>query len=109
MFSQQDRMWDVNSLQAKIIVKNNRVSYNVVRTDSNFKCEVSLDSVTYVYGREEKADWQVELELKSQDAIHRVELKEFAKKFGESLGINMEMRETLSKYGKALQVFGLIP
>ena len=109
LFSQQDRMWDVNSLQAKIIVKNNRVSYNVVRTDSNFKCEVSLDSVTYVYGREEKADWQVELELKSQDAIHRVELKEFAKKFGESLGINMEMRETLSKYGKALQVFGLIP
>ena len=108
MFAQNERLIDSKILQAKVVVKNDRKSYDVVRKDSNFRCEVSLDSVDYMCDGETCQDWQVEIELKSQDAIHRIELQEFAKKYRASLGIETEMKETLSKYCKALQVFRLV-
>lgn len=95
-------------LSPKITVKNDRASCDVLREHSNFKCEVSLDSVEYLHDGKSSRDWQVEIELKSQEPIHRVELTDFASKFGAALGIDTEKRETLSKYGKALEAFGLL-
>ena len=107
LFRQGGYDLSAETLQPKITVKNDRISYLAARRDSEFQCEVSLDSVEYFHDGKSSPDWQIEIELKSQDPIHRVELKDFADKLRQELGVKSEMRETLSKYEKALRILGI--
>ena len=107
LFEKKEREFDPEQLMEQITVKNVRTSYDVFRKDSDFSCEVSLDTVTYCYNNLAHEDWQIEIELKSLSPIHRVELKSFAENFKEVIGLESEKKETLSKYEKALKQFNL--
>lgn len=97
-------MWKKN-----IMIENKRVSFLIVRKDSDFECEVSLDSIRYIYNGEEKKDYQIEIELKSTYHIYKIELKEFAERLLKKLGIEtVRNNEVESKYRKALNCFNLI-
>ncbi len=107
MFENAKLVFDIDALKPRITICNNRTSYDVRRKNSEFLCEVSLDAVTYHYGDQTRKDWQIEIELKSLAPIHRVELKGFADSFRDALEMTQGTNETLSKYEKALKLFGL--
>ncbi len=105
LFAREKRDLSLGSFKPTITVRNDRTSYNVRRKDSDFWCEVSLDAVTYQHDCQERQDWQIEIELKSLAPIHRIELKSFAEKYREVIGVASRDKETLSKYEKALNAF----
>lgn len=104
-----ERHYTSHQLKDTVVVENQRTSYLVARSDSDFQCEVALDTVQFHHGTRTIPDHQIELELKSEQPIFQVELGQFAKAFYTALGMTNPTTEHLSKYQKALHHFGLLP
>ena len=98
----------LNDLKPIISVYNSRRSITVNRVESDFCCELALDTVTYKYGDKEAKDYQIEIELKSDHHIYKVELKDFAQSLLKELQIKNYTNEQESKYLKALNMFDLL-
>ncbi len=94
--------------QKSLNVKNNRSSYSLKRENSDFCCEISLDDVTYEYNGQSAKDYQVEIELKSEHHIHKIELKNLAEGLITELKIQNLGDESESKYLKGLCKLGLL-
>lgn len=121
IWKRSSETFSVELLEKKLEIKNNRYSYVVVRGasddecaeygelhgKSDFKCEISLDSIQYIHGEKVENDYQIEIELKSAYHIFKVELKEFAEKLLNELNMQMVENELESKYRKALKRLGL--
>lgn len=108
ILNKSDRTEDILNLENTITIHNNRVSYVVAKEHSDFVCEISLDSVEYQRGIEKKPDYQIEIELKSSNPIHRIELQAFADEFKKALNITGKNDEDESKYMKALRAYDLL-
>lgn len=98
----------LDKLNKIVEIENDRISHVVKRDNSDFLCELSLDSVVYIHNGDRRPDYQIEIELKSENPIHRIELRDFADKFKAVMDIKDEDNEVESKYLKALREFGLI-
>ena len=94
--------------QKSINIKNDRSSYFVTRENSDFCCELSLDNVSYEYNGQSSDDYQLEIELKSEHHIHKIELKNFAEALTMELKIQKLGNESESKYIKGLHQLQLL-
>lgn len=64
--------------------------------------------VTYEHNKKSEKDYQTEIELKSDQHIHKIELKNLADALIEELNIQKADSETESKYLKGLALLGLL-
>ena len=93
----------------KTIISNHRVCYTITRfpeKNNDFKCEISLDSVSY-NERTDIKEYQIEVELISHNNVYQIELNSFVDKFIELFEITHTVEETESKYQKALKALGI--
>lgn len=92
-------------LRSVVQIENNRTSCFVKHGSiPKFKCEVSIDDVTYKQANTLAHDYQVEIELKCS-YIYRVNLNDFADRFCKMIGIQApnDKKSKFSKYITALQ------
>lgn len=108
LFLKKDIDFDIDLFKNVIKIKNNRKIFQVKRKDSEFLCEICLDSVEFCLDGNSIVDYQIEIELKSTNPIYRVELRNFAKLYQNAVGLDTTKQEVQSKYIKALSSFNLL-